>query len=350
MASFRSDNNSGICPEGLQAIIAVNDTPTVGYGSDPFSEDAVAQMRRIFGEGAKPFFVTTGTAANALALAALLEPWQRVLCHKFAHFNSDESTAPERFAHCRVVAIETDSTTSKLTPADIERNDNALGRGIHEPQPGAVSITNPTEFGEVYTPAEVRALADTAHRLGYHLHMDGARFGNAVARLGCDPRALTADAGLDALSFGGTKNGLAMGEAVIIFPHGDGVLAARAAARFPFLRKSMGHLVSKHRFITAPFAAALRDGAWLRHAAHANAMADRLKDALAVLDLAPRFPVQANGVFVSLPQHVIEALQKRGYAFLISGEPEWRMCRFMMSFDTKPDDVDALVSAIRGAL
>ena len=180
------------------------------------------------------------------------------------------------------------------------------------------------------------------------MHVDGARFANTVAFLGVDPRALTVDAGVDALSFGGTKNGLAFGEAVLFFRQGDGRVFERAVHEFPFHRKSTGHLLSKHRFASAPFAAVLEQGAWLRHADHANAMARRLASGLAALGHAPGFPVESNGVFVSLPDAVVERLRERGHQFYGFGEPSWRMVRLMTSFDTPAEAVDALLADVRG--
>jgi threonine aldolase len=273
--AFRSDNNSGLCPEALQALVDANDgRHELAYGDDGWTARALAAFAALFGEGTEGGLVATGTAANTLAVAALTEPWQQVVCHELSHWAEHESTAPERFTGCRTRTRG--GRGGKLWPEMLAQLDSAADAGVHEPAPGVVTISNPNEMGLVYTPAEVRALAEAAHAAGYRLHVDGARFGNAVAHLGCQPRELTIDAGVDALSFGGTKNGLAMGEAVLFFPQGDGDDHARASRRFPFLRKSAAHLVSKHRFIAAPFCAVLRDEIWLRHAAHANAMAAQL--------------------------------------------------------------------------
>jgi threonine aldolase len=348
MRTFRSDNNAGLCPEAMQALIEANDVShEIGYGDDTYTARAVAAFKRIFGEDTAVFFVANGTAANTLAIAALTEPWQEIICHSHSHCSMDESTAPERFTHCRVSAIHTND--SKLTVADIE---NAVmhSRGdLHQPQPGVLTISSTTEFGTVYSPSETKALCDAAHAAGYRVHVDGARFANAVASLGCDPRDLTGHAGVDALSFGGTKNGLAFGEAVLFFPQGDRSVQKRAVVTFPFHRKSTGHLLSKHRFVSAPFAATLETGAWLRHAKHANTIAGMLADGLARFGLQPRFPVQANGVFVSLPPHVDAALQQCGHGYYPFGNPEWRLVRLMCSFDTTEDDVQRFVSDVEAA-
>lgn len=341
MNTFRSDNNAGLCPEALQAIADANIGHQPGYGEDEWTARSLATFRAIFGEGCEVFFVATGTAANTLALAALTEPWQRIVCHQHSHISDDESTAPERLAQCRVVPIQTAAPT--LTGDDILRA-VSHGRGdIHEPKPGVISLANPTEFGTIYTPAALREICRTAHDLGYRVHVDGARFANAVATLGCDPRAITVDAGVDALSFGGTKNGLAVGEAVIFFPQAATYdWFTRAVRTFPFHRKSTGHLLSKHRFVSAPFDAVLRTGAWLRHAGHANAMAARLAGGLIDLGYELPYPTQANAVFVRLSRHADAHLRDRGHAYYPFGGQG--LVRLMCSFDTSAAEVDALLA------
>ena len=368
--AFRSDNNAGVCPEALEALGAGNQHHHTGYGDDPHTANAVALFHALFTDAAHVFFVPTGTIANTLAVASITRPWSRVLCHEHAHWNDDESTAPEAFTGCRTTVVQSHAAnsgaiprTSKLTPDDVHRV-AAMGRGdVHQPAPGALTISNPTEFGEVYSPDEIRAICAAAHARGYAVHIDGARFANAVAsnlagdaspqRAAAMCRALTIDAGADALSFGGTKNGLALGEAVLFFPQreapGGADLAARAAADFPFRRKRAGALISKHRVITAPFAATLRDGAWLRHAAHANAMASRLSHALRQLRYPVAFPTQSNGVFVNLTSAQEAALRARGHGFYMFGDPAWRLARLMCSFDTEPADIDTLLADAQAA-
>ncbi len=348
MYRFRSDNNAGLCPEAVQAIIDASDGHVAAYGDDPYTEAALAELRRIFGETARAWFVATGTAANTLAVASLTRPWEQVITHVHSHYNDDESTAPERITHCRTVQIRTEA--SKLEPADLERA-GVRGRGdVHQPQPGVMTISNPTEFGTVYRPDEVKALCEAAHAAGYRVHVDGARFANAVAAVGRDPAALAGDAGVDALSLGGTKNGLACGEAVIFFPQGDGRVYEEAIASFAFHRKSTGHLLSKHRFVTAPFAATLRDGVWLRHAGHANDMASRLASGLKTLGYQLRFPAEANGVFVTLSAGVDAVLRERGHAYYRFGDPAWNMYRLMCSFDTTSQQVESLLADARAAI
>ncbi len=347
--TFRSDNNAGVCPEALEAMVrAASSGHAIGYGDDESTAAAAQAIKSVFGGEAAVFFVATGTIANGLAIAAITRPWQRVLCHVYSHWNDDESTSPERMTGCRTTAIR--GATSKLTPDEVEQAAETSRKDVHQPQPGVLTISNPTEFGEVYTPEETQALCERAHAIGYRVHVDGARFANAVAGLDCSPRALTNDAGVDALTFGGTKNGLALGEAVVFFPQGDGSAFDRAQADFPFIRKSTGALLSKHRFVTAPFAATVSSGAWLRHAAHADAMARRMRDGLGRLGISPRFPVQANAVFAPLGRELDRALRERGHAYYPFGPEAWGLSRLMCSFDTQEADVDAFLSDAAAAL
>jgi len=343
---FRSDNNAGLCPEAADAIARANDTShQVGYGDDPWTEAAAAAFRGVFGDETAVFFVATGTAANGLALAALTEPWQQVLCHRHSHYVEHESTAPERLTGCRTRVVGA-AGSDRIQPDDLEGLAAFPPGDVHEAQPGVLTLTNATEFGTCYRPAELRELCQRAHALGYQVHVDGARFANAVAAMDCDPRALATDAGVDALSFGGTKNGLAVGEAVLFFPQGDGSAQRRAVERFPFLRKATGHLVSKHRFLAAPFSATLDQGTWLRHAAHANAMAQRLGRGLRERGIDPVHPVETNGVFVRLPAAVDESLSAAGYGYYPFGDPREAISRLLCSFDTTPKEVDDFIAAI----
>jgi len=220
---------------------------------------------------------------------------------------------------------------------------------VHQPQPGVVTISNPTEYGTVYSPNEMRELCALAHARGYRAHVDGARFANAVASLECDPRDLSTLPGVDALSFGGTKNGLACGEAVIFFPQGDRTAFERARSTFEFHRKGTGHLLSKHRFLAAPFAAVLRDGIWLNHASRANAMARRLADGLDRLGFEPAHPVQVNAVFVRLDDDVHASLVKSGHGYYPFGRGGQRTYRLMCSFDTRAEDVDRFLADLASA-
>lgn len=350
MRTFRSDNNAGLCPEAIAALIEANDgSHEIGYGDDSHTARAVAEFKRIFGDETAVFFVASGTAANCLAIASLTQPWQQVLAHAHSHCNADESTAPERFAHCRVTAIHAES--GKISPDDLAAAGRYSRGDVHQPQPGVLTVSNATEFGLVYSPSELKALCHAAHELGYRVHVDGARFANAVAARDCDPRDLTIRAGVDAMSFGGTKNGLAYGEAVLFFPQPESPGAyERAVETFAFHRKSTGHLLSKHRFVAAPMAATLKDGAWLRHAGHANAMAAELSAGLAALGVAIRFRTQANAVFACLPPRVDAALQRRGHGYYPFGEPSWNVARLMCSFNTAREDVRAFLADVEAAL
>jgi threonine aldolase len=346
--TFRSDNNAGLCPEAVQAICDANRGHEFAYGDDRHTEAALRALRSVLTPETRAWFVATGTAANTLAIAAMIEPWQKVICHEHSHYNDDESTAPERITSCRVAPVRTES--SKLTVEDVLAAAPQSRGDVHEPQPGVLTISNPTEFGTVYKPADVRAISAAAHEAGYRVHVDGARFANAVAALDCEPREISSDAGVDALSFGGTKNGLGCGEAVCFFPQGDRSVFDRAVASFEYHRKSTGHLLSKHRFVSAPFAATISDGSWLCHAAHANDMARRLSDGLVQLGLELRYPTEANGVFVMLPEVVDEHLRRAGHAYYQFGEPAWRMFRFMCSFDTSEAEINGLLGDVASAL
>ncbi len=348
--NLRSDNNAPLIPEARAGLLAAAEGQAIGYGDDPLSERAVESLRALFGAATEVFFVATGTAANTLAIAALSEPWQRILCHRESHWYEDESTAPERITLCRSTPISPQTDPTRLTPADLEP---VLARpgGVHHPAPGVLTLSNSSEFGTVYAPAQLAALARLAHAHDYRVHVDGARFANAVAHLitttGSDPaaacRALTVDAGIDALSLGGTKAGLAYGEAILLFPQVSAA-AAHAARRLPFLRKSTGHLLSKHRFVTGPFAHALADHAWLRHAAHANAMADRLARGLIARDLAPSFPREANVVFAALSPELDAHLRARGHTYYPFTTPLGPRARLMCSFTTTPAEIDEFLA------
>ena len=331
---FASDNWAAICPEALAALHEANAGHAPSYGADPWTEEAARLMREVFETECEVFLVFNGTAANSLALASLCQPFESVLCHEHAHIANDECGAPGFFAHGTSL-VPLAGAVGKLTPETIAR---AAGRrsDVHHPSVRAVSLTQSTELGTAYTPAELRALADTAHRLGLHLHMDGARFANAVASLSVAPREITWEAGVDVLSFGGTKNGMAFGEAVVFF---DRALARR----FEFRRKQGGQLCSKMRFAAAQWVGALRDGAWLRHAAHANAMAARLEQGLrAVPSVEILYPRGANALFADLPPAMIDGLRSRGWSFYTDVGPAGA-ARLMCSWDTTPEDVDALL-------
>ena len=268
---FASDNNAGICPEALEALLRANAEGHVpGYGDDPWTERACARLRELFETDAQVFFVFNGTAANALALAQLCKPYHAVIAHAFSHIEEDEAGAPALFSGGAKI-VTADTPLAKLTPDAVETLAKK-GRGVHHVKPRVLSITQATELGTVYTPGEVGALCEMARSHDLRVHMDGARFANALATLECSPADLTWRAGVDVLCLGGVKNGLAVGEAVLFF---DRALAAE----FEWRVKQAGHLNSKMRLVTAPWLALLEDDVWLKNARHANAMAKEARRA-----------------------------------------------------------------------
>jgi threonine aldolase len=332
---FASDNYAGICPEAWTAMEKANAGTACAYGEDPWTQKAADAFRALFETDCEVFFVFNGTAANSLALAALCQSFHGIICGASAHVETDECGAPEFFSNGAKL-LTAPSADGKLTPETIDAL--ATSRSdIHFPKPEVVSITQATETGRVYTIEEVRAISALSRRLGLKLHMDGARFANACATLDCAPADLTWRAGVDVLCFGGAKNGLGLGEAVIFFN--------RALARdFEYRCKQAGQLASKMRFLSAPWLGLLETGAWLRNARHGNfcarSLAGRIKDAPGI---SLTFPVEANAVFLSAPGAVLDALRARGWRFytFIGGA-----ARFMFAWDADPALVDALAADI----
>lgn len=340
---FASDNNAGMCPEVLEALVAANTGHAASYGADAWTSRACDAIRRVFDADVPVFLVLNGSAANGLALASICRSTDAVVCHASAHVNVDECGGPEFFSGgAKLLAVET--PLAKLTPGAVLAR-AATPHDEHASRPRALSLTQATEFGTVYTPAELHALAAVAQDRGMKVHMDGARFANAVASLGCPPADIAQRAGVHVLAFGGTKNGMPFGEALVFFD-------ARLADEFARRRKQGGQLASKMRFLAAPWLAMLEGGAWLRHAAHANAMAQRLAGTIAALPgVRLLAPVQANGVFADVPAHAIAVVRERGWRFYtFIGETG---CRFMCGWDTTADAVDAfaadLTAAVRAA-
>jgi len=332
---FASDNNSGVHPRILEAIEKANRGHFVAYGADPFTEAALGRFREAFGCSAEAYFVFTGTGANVLGLKAVCSSHESVLCSAVSHLNSDECGAPEHFVGVKLIPVRTED--GKLFPELLEPLLRGRGDGHHS-QPRAVSVTQPTELGTVYGIDELSALSAFARRNGLLLHMDGARLANAAAHLGCGLKELTADAGVDVLSFGGTKNGMMIGEAVVFFDPG-------LARSFKYIRKQGMQLASKMRFISAQFEAYLRDGLWLENARHANAMASLLAEELGKIPgCAVTQKVQANGVFLSMPRRCVEELRKRFFFYVIDEEKP--VVRLMTSFDTGEDEIRELCEAL----
>jgi threonine aldolase len=333
---FASDNYAGICPEAWQAMEAANRGHVTSYGDDPWTAKAADSFRSLFETACEVYFVFNGTAANSLALASLCQSYHSVICCDQAHVETDECGAPEFFSNGSKLLVAA-SAEGKLTPRAI--HELATRRSdIHYPKPRVVTITQATETGRVYTLEELKALADECRRLGLLLHVDGARFANACASLGCSPAEMSWQSGVDVLCFGGAKNGMAMGEAVLFF---DRALATD----FDYRCKQAGQLASKMRFLSAPWVGMLESGAWLRNAEHANRCARQfavLMEGIPGVKLAQ--PVEANAVFVEAPTEILERLRARGWSFytFIGGA-----ARFMFAWDSDPNRAEALASDLR---
>jgi threonine aldolase len=337
---FASDNNAGVCPEAWAALAAANTGHAPGYGSDDWTKAASAAIRGVFETDCAVYFVFNGTAANALALSTICRSTDAIICHAMAHINVDECGAPEFFSGGAKL-LTVDTPLAKLTPAAVA----ALAitpHDEHSSRPRALALTQATELGTLYSRDELGELCAMARARGMKVHMDGARFANAVASQGCAPADISWRSGVDVLCLGGTKNGLPFGEAIVFFDRG---LAEEFARR----RKQGGQLASKMRFLAAPWLGVLEDGTWIRHAAHANAMARRLAEGVGkVSGTRLLAPVEANGVFVDVPETAIAAVRTKGWRFYnFVGATG---VRFMCSWDTTAASVDALVADLRAAM
>lgn len=333
---FASDNYAGICPEALAAMQDANQGYVPAYGEDLWTTRAADAFRTLFEKDCDVFFAFNGTAANALALASLCQSYNSVICSALAHVETDECGAPEFFSNgSKLLTAPTQG--GKLTPEAIRTL--ATGRtDIHFPKPRAVTITQPTETGQVYTLAEIQAISAVCRDLSLRLHMDGARFANACAALGCSPAEMTWQSGVDVLCFGGTKNGMAVGEAILFF---DRALADG----FDYRCKQAGQLASKMRFLAAPWVGILESGAWLRNGQAANAAAAHLARQIEPLEgLDLMFPAEANAVFLKAPASLLEGLRDKGWRFytFIGGG-----ARFMFAWDADLTQVDALAADIK---
>jgi threonine aldolase len=333
---FASDNYAGICPEAWMATEAANRGHATAYGDDPWTGKASNAFRKLFETDCEVYFVFNGTAANSLALASLCQSYHSVICCDQSHVETDECGAPEFFSNGSKLLVAT-SVDGKLTPDAI--HELATKRqDIHYPKPRAVTVTQPTETGRVYTIEELRAISAICKRHGLSLHMDGARFANACASLGCSPADMTWRSGVDVLCFGGTKNGMSVGEAVLFFDRG-------LAADFDYRCKQAGQLASKMRFLSAPWVGMLESGAWLKNAKHANECALRFAaqvEGIEGVRLAQ--PVDANAVFIQAEPEVLERLHRLGWNFytFIGGA-----ARFMFAWDSDPQRIDALCHDLR---
>jgi threonine aldolase len=335
LGSFASDNASGVHPDVLDAMVAANVGSALAYGDDPWTARAVDRLRALFGVPAEIVFTWGGTGANVVGLQCLLAPYEAVICCDTAHIHVDECGAPERFTGSKLLAVPT--VDGKLRPEHVVAHLDGVG-DMHHVQPRVVSITQSTEMGTLYRADEIAALAEVAHAHGLRVHMDGARIANAAAALGGDIRSFTVDAGVDVITFGGTKNGMMYGEAVVFLDPDLG-----RAARF--VRKQAGQLPSKMRYVSAQFGALLADDLWLRNATHANAMAVQLADRVrGIAGVEVVRPPVVNSVFVTVPPDALAALQQWSYFW------EWDHAtaevRWMTSFDTTVDDIETFAAGV----
>ena len=335
MRGFASDNNAAVHPEVLAAIAEANSGHAAAYGEDPWTARAEQLFRAHFGEQASAYLVFNGSGANVLCFRALCREWESVICADSAHVDLNEAGAPERIAGVKLHGLATPD--GKLTPELVATQLRRLG-DIHAVQPRVVTVTQSSERGTVYSVGELAALTEHAHAHGLLVHVDGTRLANAAAALGLPLRATSTDAGVDVLSFGGTKNGILLGEAVVF-------LRPELSAHFLHLRKQTLQLASKGRFLAAQFIALLDGDLWHRNAAHANAMAARLRDLLSdVAEVRLTQPVEANAVFAVIPPTAAEELGREWRFNLRRGEVRW-----MCSWDTTPDEVDAFAAAVARA-
>ncbi|HDR68663.1 MAG TPA: low specificity L-threonine aldolase [Bacteroidaceae bacterium] len=333
---FASDNNAGVHPQILKAMEKVNLGHVIAYGDDPYTISAIAKLKKEFGADTGIFFVFIGTAANVLGLSAVTRPYHAVICPDTAHIHVDECGAPEKFTGCKLLTVKTPD--GKLTVELIKQHMHGFGFE-HHVQPKVISITQSTEMGTVYTIEEIKTIADFAHDHGMKLHMDGARLSNAAVALGKSFFELTGSAGVDVLSFGGTKNGMMYGEAVVFFDKD-------LCDDFKYRRKQGMQLASKMRFIAAQFDAFISNDLWKRNAAHANNMARLLYNSVReIKGIEITQPVESNAVFAKIPGEVIPELQKE-YFFYVWNEDTSEV-RWMCSFDTTEDDINGFVNLLR---
>ncbi|MCH7658067.1 MAG: low specificity L-threonine aldolase [Bacteroidetes bacterium] len=336
---FASDNNAGVHPLIMDAINKVNTGHTIGYGDDKYTSGAIKKFREIFGDEARLFFVFNGTAANVLGITASTRSWNSVICAETSHMQEDECGAPEKYTGCKLLPLHT--TDGKINVNDIHSQMYGIGFEHHS-QPKIVSLTQSTELGTVYTANEIKEIADYAHNNNMLVHMDGARIANAAVHLGLEFREFTIDAGIDILSFGGTKNGMMYGEAVIFFEPG-------LAENFKYIRKQGMQLASKMRFISAQFETYLTDGLWHKNAKHANDMAQLLATEVEKIPgVAITQKVESNGIFARVPKEIIPELRQE-YFFYIWDEENSEV-RWMTSFDTTKEDILGFTSLLRKLL
>jgi threonine aldolase len=335
--TFASDNISSACPEVMEALAKANEANSPSYGEDPWTWDLALRLGEIFETPVTVFPVTTGTAANALALSTLTPAFGKIFCHELAHINTDECGAPELFTGGAKL-IDMAGANGRITAQALEETIYGAGN-VHHAQPASVSITQACESGTVYSIEEIEAIAAVARSHNLSMHMDGARFANALVTLGVTPAQMTWQAGIDVLSFGGTKNGCLAAEAVVFF-------RPDLVGDFPFLQKRAGQLLSKSRFISSQFMGYLADDVWMRNARQANAMAQRLSKGLADLPgLKLAYPIQSNEVFVVMPETLIKRLSAEGLA-INDEELDGKAVRFVAAWNTTESEVDALLAVL----
>ncbi|WP_163711191.1 threonine aldolase family protein [Mangrovibacterium lignilyticum] len=336
---FASDNNAGVHPAILEAISKANDGHMVGYGDDPITKKAVARFKKEFGEDIEVFFAFNGTGANVLSLASFTQSFNSVLCAETAHIQVDECGAPEKLTGCKLIPIKT--SEGKIFPEEIKKHLHGFDFE-HHAQPGIISISQVTELGTLYTVDEIKAITELAHQYGLFVHMDGARIANAAAAQDLPFRSFTRDAGIDVLSFGGTKNGMMMGEAVVFFN--------TKHARFTkYIRKQSMQLFSKMRFVSAQFLAYFENELWKQNALHANKMALLLESEVAKIEgVTLTQKTQANGVFAIIPAEIIPKLQEQ-YFFYTWDESRSEV-RWMTAFDTTEEDIYGFAKALKELL
>lgn len=336
---FASDNNSGVLPAVFKAMEAANHGHVVGYGNDPFTQKAISLFKERFGEDTEVFFVFNGTGANVLGLSSITQSFHSIICAETAHIQEDECGAPEKFTGCKLIPVE--PVHGKITPEAILPHLKGFDFEHHS-QPRVISISQVTEMGTVYKPEEIKALAKLAHRHGMYLHMDGARIANAAVSLGLEFRKFTRDCGVDVLSFGGTKNGMMMGEAVLFFN-------PELTRLTKYIRKQSMQLYSKMRFVGAQFVAYFENDLWKEPATQANKMAKLLESEVAKIpQIRITEPVEANGIFAEIPRKLIEPLQKE-FFFYIWNEQNSEV-RWMCSFDTTKEEIISFAKLIKELL
>lgn len=333
---FASDNNAGVHPEIFKKMAEVNTGHVISYGDDPYTPQAIALFKKYLGKEIDVYFVFNGTAANVLGITTVTQSFNAVICSDLAHLHVDECGAPEKYTGCKLLTVL--SPDGKLTPEGIRSHLHGFGFE-HHAQPKIVSITQSTEMGTVYSISEIKEITDLAHKHDLYVHMDGARIANAAVSLDCSFKELTTQAGVDILSFGGTKNGMMFGEAVVFFN-------PSLSRDFKYIRKQGMQLGSKMRFISAQFLALLEGDLWLRNARHANTMAKYLEDKVReISQISITQPVEANAVFAILPKEMISELQKK-FFFYVWNETTSEV-RWMTSYNTTTEDIDQFIRELK---